>query len=558
MVKINQVSKSYSGKEILNKVTLEINDNNKIAIIGNNGTGKSTLLKILAGKEMPDEGTIENPEGKRVVYLPQEIHIKKSDISIEEYIKEELGILQIEKRMKELEDDLTQEDKINEFCELQQQYIDLNGYDMDYQLEEILNGLGISKEYKQKTIKQLSGGQKSKVSLAIALLKNPDLLLLDEPTNNLDLKAIKWLEKYIKSLNIPVIIVSHDRKFLDNTTNKTVELDYFTKELKEYPGTYSQYQKFKQKEEERQQKEYEEQVETIKGLKSSLREKKQWAQKGSKQGVKDNDKYTRGYERDRSSSLASKAKDIEKKIEQMDKVERPKKKEKLRFTIDYNKIKGSSQISTKDMVCGYNEGFKTMPISFECDFGKRIVIIGENGSGKSTFIKTLIGKQEPLEGERKLGTGLKIGYIEQNTQKEDNITIEEYMLKHCQESDKTKIFTTLNKFNFDYSEKNKRYQELSPGERTRLILATFSINEINTLILDEPTNHLDIEALEAIEEVLQEFKGTVIAVTHDRYFIEKIKPNEILELKNNKFREIEVKGITQKYQQKKKTEHEER
>lgn len=273
MVKINQVSKSYSGKEILNKVTLEINDNNKIAIIGNNGTGKSTLLKILAGKEMPDEGTIENPEGKRVVYLPQEIHIKKSDISIEEYIKEELGILQIEKRMKELEDDLNQEDKINEFCELQQQYIDLNGYDIDYQLEEILNGLGVSKEYKQKTIKQLSGGQKSKVSLTIALLKNPDLLLLDEPTNNLDLKAIKWLEKYIKSLNIPVIIVSHDRKFLDNTTNKTVELDYFTKELKEYPGTYSQYQEFKQKEEERQQKEYEEQVETIKELKSSLREK---------------------------------------------------------------------------------------------------------------------------------------------------------------------------------------------------------------------------------------------------------------------------------------------
>ena len=171
MVKINQVSKSYSGKEILNKVTLEINDNNKIAIIGNNGTGKSTLLKILAGKEMPDEGTIENPEEKRVLYLPQEIHIKKSDISIEEYIKEELGILQIEKRMKELEDDLNQEDKIDEFCELQQQYIDLNGYDIDYQLEEILNGLGISKEYKQKTIKQLSGGQKSKVSLAIALLK---------------------------------------------------------------------------------------------------------------------------------------------------------------------------------------------------------------------------------------------------------------------------------------------------------------------------------------------------------------------------------------------------
>lgn len=372
--------------------------------------------------------------------------------------------------------------------------------------------------------------------------------MLDEPTNNLDLKSIKWLEKFIKESNIPCIIVSHDRKFLDNTTNKTAEIDFFERNLREYPGNYTAYKEFKEQQMEKEEKEYEEQREEINELKSSIKEKKEWAQKGRKQSVKDKDKYTRGYERDRSSGLASKAKDIEKKIEQMDKKEKPKRKNPLQFNIDFDKIKGSTNISANHLVCGYKSGMQLEPISLHLDFGERIVIIGDNGAGKTTFIRTLIGEQEPISGEASIGSGIKIGYIAQDSQINEEITIEKYMMEQCDE-ERAKIFTTLNKFNFDYEDRNKQYKDLSPGERTRLKLATFSIKEINTLVLDEPTNHLDIEALEAMEEVLQTFHGTVIAITHDRYFIEKLKPHRILELKNNQFRNIVVENLTQQKEQ---------
>ena len=243
MLRINNISKSYKGKDILNNVNLEINNEDKIAIVGSNGTGKSTLMRIIAGNEKADSGYIENIGNQIIGYLPQEILIEDNEKNIEEYIKDYIGISYIEERMKILQEDLDNEENLNEFCDLQQQYIDLDGYDFDYKLDTVLNGLSLDGINKMKKIKELSGGQKSKVILAAVLLKNKDLLLLDEPTNNLDLKAIKWLEKYIKSLAIPCIIISHDRKFLDNTTNKTAEIDFFERNIREYPGNYTEYKK---------------------------------------------------------------------------------------------------------------------------------------------------------------------------------------------------------------------------------------------------------------------------------------------------------------------------
>ena len=448
----------------------------------------------------------------------------------------------LEARLHELENEMDDDqNKIDEYCNIQNEYIRLDGYNIPYKLDKVLFGLGLNQEIKSKKIKELSGGQKEKVMLASVLLKGTDLLILDEPTNNLDLKSIEWLEKYLKEIQCPIMIVSHDRKFLDDVVTKIIEIDYFTRNLIEYPGNYSEYKKFKQQQEEAKLKRYQEQQEKIGDLKKSINQKKEWAQKGNKQEVSDKDKYTRGYLRDRSQTLASNAKKIENQISQMEIMDRPKIKNKLHIEIPNSKKEGNTDIIAKDLVSGYDNGFKTDPINLHIKYGERIVITGDNGSGKSTFLKTLIGEQKQIEGQTYIGNGIKIGYISQDTKEQNNESIEEYVknsLKNQKIEDSSIIYTVLSQFNFDYEERTKKYSILSPGERTRLKLAIFSLEDINTLILDEPTNHLDIEALEAIEEVLKDFNGTVIAISHDRQFIKNIYPNKILEFEKGKIQEL--------------------
>ena len=530
MIKCKNISKSYNGKDILNNISFSINEKEKIGIIGHNGVGKTTLLRIISGKEEPDTGEILREENILIGYFKQEFTINEENYDIESFIKKYIGIDVLEARLHELENEMdNDQNKIDEYCNIQNEYIRLDGYNISYKLDKVLLGLGLNQEIKSKKIKELSGGQKEKVMLSAVLLKGTDLLILDEPTNNLDLKSIEWLEKYLKEIQCPIMIVSHDRKFLDDVVTKIIEIDYFTRNLIEYPGNYSEYKKFKQ------------QQEKIGDLKKSINQKKEWAQKGNKQEVSDKDKLTRGYLRDRSQTLASNAKKIENQISQMEIMDRPKIKNKLHIEIPNSKKEGNTDIIAKDLVSGYDNGFKTEPINLHIKYGERIVITGDNGSGKSTFLKTLIGEQKQIDGQISIGNGIKIGYISQDTKEENNESIEEYVknsLKNQKIDNSSIIYTVLNQFNFDYEERKKKYSILSPGERTRLKLAIFSLEDINTLIFDEPTNHLDIEALEAIEEVLKDFNGTVIAISHDRQFIKNIYPNKILEFTKGKIQEI--------------------
>ncbi len=555
MLRVNNISKSYKGKTILNQIGFTLNSGEKIGLVGCNGVGKSTLMRIISGIEKADEGTIEIDNPEFVGYLRQEFKINEENETIVSFLKKEIGIDDIEADLKTLEETMGEDtEKIEKYCELQEKYYLLDGYNFDYKLDTILNGLGLRKEFKDRRISELSGGQKNKVMLALVLLKGAELILLDEPTNNLDLKSIEWLEEYLSTLDIPCLIVSHDRRFLNKVTTKTIEIDEFERTCKEYPGNYLEYVEFKKKEEEKQLELYSSQQEQIKDLQDSIKQKKDWAAKGRKQGVKDNDKYTRGYERDRSSGLASKAKQIEKQIQQMDKIERPKTRNKLQIKINTSKMKGSTNISFKDLVCGYEKGFQTEPVSLDCHFGQKIIIIGDNGSGKTTFLKTLMKEQKPISGNVDIGSALKIGYIAQDTKENTDLTIDEYIKKSIDYEnlqDKSMIYTVMKQFNFAYEDKDKKYSELSPGERTRIHLAIFSLLDINTLILDEPTNHLDIEALEALEEVLENFEGTVIAISHDREFIEKVCPDRILEMVECKFREIRVENIEKRKTEKK-------
>ncbi|HOZ54418.1 MAG TPA: ABC-F family ATP-binding cassette domain-containing protein [Clostridia bacterium] len=554
MLKVSKVSKFYESKCILKQIEFSLNLGEKIGLVGSNGIGKSTLMRIIAGFEEADDGIVEIDNPEFIGYLRQEFNIIEESETINSFIKKEIGIEELENNLKKLEKNMGDDiDKIEKYCELQEKYSLLDGYNFDYKLDSILNGLGLGNEIKNIKIEELSGGQKNKVMIALVLLKGAELILLDEPTNNLDLKSIKWLENYLVTVNVPFIIVSHDRRFLNKVINKTIEIDEFERTCKEYPGNYSQYLEFKIKEEEKQLELYVNQQIEIKTLQDSIKQKKDWAAKGRKQGVKDNDKYTRGYERDRSSGLASKAKQIEKQIQQIDKIERPKTRNKLQIKINPLKLKGSLNIFLKDLVCGYKNGFQTDSNSFSVNFGEKIVIIGDNGSGKTTFLKTLMKEQEPISGNLAIGNALKIGYIAQDTKEKTDLDIDDYIknaIDYEKLEDKSMIYTIMKQFNFSYEDKNKKYSQLSPGERTRLHLAIFSLLDINTLVLDEPTNHLDIEALEALEEVLENFEGTVIAISHDREFIEKICPDQILEMVNGKFRKIKVENIEKNKQTK--------
>ena len=542
MLRVEDVSKSYNGKDVLNNISFSLDEGEKAGIIGLNGIGKTTLLKIIAGDEKPDSGKIIRDKNSLVGYFKQEFKISEEDRDIISFIKNFIGIDVIEKQMNEAEKAMgTDESKIQEFCDLQEEYMRLDGYNIDYKLDQMLSGLGLDNTIKKKKISELSGGQKEKVMLTAVLLKGTDLLLLDEPTNNLDIKSMNWLEKYLKNNNSPMLIVSHDRKFLDDVVTKVMEIDFYTRNMKEYPGNYSEYKKFKEDEQNAEIRKYNEQQEKIGELRKSITQKKEWAQRGNKQGVSDNDKYTRGYIRDRSQGLASNAKKIESQISQMNKIERPKIKNKLHIDINGEKTKGNKNIDTKDLVSGYEDGFKNDPVTTHIKYGDRLVIIGDNGSGKSTFLRTLIGKQKPISGEQSIGSGVKIGYLAQDTKENTAETIEDYFKKsinYANLEDKSLIYTVLKQFNFDYEERTKKYSMLSPGERTRLKLAIFSMQDINTLVLDEPTNHLDIEALEAIEEVLKDFNGTVIAISHDREFIKNIDPTKVLKFTNGKVEEV--------------------
>ncbi len=529
MIKVRGLSKSYPSKIILHDINFDLNPNDKVGLVGINGVGKSTLLKILAGKETYDEGEIDKKPNINIGYLPQEVKFHDLERTIEEFVYDFVGIKKLADEMAALEKDLEKEANLQRYAEVQEQFLALDGYNFDYKLDYVLNGLGFDAQKRKVKLKEISGGEKSKVLLGGVLLKGADLLLLDEPTNNLDLRSIVWLEEYILSLDVPMILISHDQKLLDKVVNKVFELDYFAHDLTQYTGNYSSYVQQKEKNLLKKMQAYEQQQEEINNIEQSLQQKKQWANMGQRQTMKDKDKYTRGYERDRSSSLASQAKKMEKKLAKMEKVEKPRIKEPPTIEIKESTDKQNANIFANELVCGYGDEFHTEPLSFQCDFGTRLLVLGENGVGKTALIKTIVGELEPIDGDLTVYSSVKMGYLAQESMTDDERTVMDYL------DDETTVakearYNALQKFNFTPEEINKKLTNLSPGERTRLRFVVFMLNEINTLVLDEPTNHLDFEAIEILTGVLEKFQGTVIAVSHDRQFIEDLQPDEVIRM----------------------------
>ena len=528
---VNNLKLNLEGKDIFENVSFTINKNDKIGLVGPNGSGKSSLLKVLANQIENYEGQV-NYNGETIGYLKQEINYLDYNLSIEEYIKRETGYLQLFKKLKELEENLN-DNNMEEYSECLNEFLVIDGYSFEDNMLKILEGLKVHENITSK-IGILSGGEKIKILLTIILLKNNDTLLLDEPTNNLDIQAIEWLENYLKQLKKQMIIVSHDETFLQNVCTKIFELN--KQKLSIYNMPYNSYVAEKKLEYQQKYNEYLKKVKERETLKKQLSKAKEWSQKGStSKAHNDNDKLANNYAKERTNSTNVSM--LSKKLSNLD-VPQFTAEQPINFFFDFGDTKGNKDIHLENLVCGY-DNFKTPIINLDIEFGTKLLINGSNGSGKTTLIKTILNEIQPLSGNIKIGSSVKIGYISQDTlNRNTSETIYLYLTKDKINIDNTYLFTLLNKFNISFTEKDKLYSSLSPGERTRVNLVKLALDKINVLILDEVTNHLDKEALDLIYELLNNYSGTIISISHNRKYNEILNPNCTLDIETGLVRKI--------------------
>ena len=514
-MQVNNLKIGFNNNEILKNISFHLVQGEKVGLVGPNGSGKSTLLKVLANELQLDSGKVKL-ENETIAYLKQEISHEFDDYSIIDYIKNQTGIGKLEIRLHELEDNLNENNMI-EYSDVLDNFLSLDGYSFENNLQNIINGLHLNKSLDSK-IYTLSGGEKIKVLLCAMILSNGDVLLLDEPTNNLDIEAINWLENYLRNLKKSIIMVSHDEIFLNNIVNKIFEIS--DGKLNEYNLSYDEYLKQKDLEYQKERLNYLNAMEEQKKIKARLQKAKDWSNKGtSSKAHNDNDKIANNFAKERTRS--SEVSKLSKSLEEID-IPTFQERKKINFFLDLDNEKGNKNIYIDNLICGY-DSFQTLPINLSINFGSKINITGPNGSGKTTFIKTILGLIKPIEGKVIIGNDVKIGYISQDTIIDNkNISVYEFITSDLDEIDSSLVFTLLSNFGFNYNDKDKKYFKLSPGQRTRVNLVKIAFNKINVLVLDEITNHLDKEALDLIYELVKSYPGTIISISHNR------KYNEIL------------------------------
>lgn len=527
----NHISKSYGVETILNDCSFFINDNEKAAIVGNNGAGKSTIMKIIMGELSPDDGNVIIGKDKTIGYLAQYQDLG-SDTTIYEEVKSvkqnlidmEQKLLEYEKEMAKVSGDELSK-LIETYTNLEHRFQLLNGYSYKSEIEGVIKGLGFTEDDFNKSVGNLSGGQKTRVALCKLLLEKPDIIMLDEPTNHLDLNSIKWLETYLLNYNGAVLIIAHDRYFLDKIVSKVIEIENHKAHV--YSGNYSDFAVKKQELRVatmnaylKQQSEIKHQEEVIAKLRSYKQEK-----------------------------FYKRAESREKQLEKMDLIEKPEElKNNMTIKLEPDIVSGNDVLSVENLEKSYNTLlFKN--ISFEIKRGEHVAIIGDNGTGKTTILKIINGLVDADSGMIKLGTNVHIGYYDQE---QHNLTDENTLFEEIANSypnmTNTKIRNTLAAFMFTGEDVFKRVSDLSGGEKGRLFLAKLMLSEANLIILDEPTNHLDMASKEILENAINNYTGTVLYVSHDRYFINQTA-NRILELTNTKL--INYLGNYDYYEEKK-------
>lgn len=512
ILQLKNIAKYFAGKEILQQINIDVKKKERIALVGRNGAGKSTLLKIIVGQLPYDEGEIIKIRDLTVGYLAQE-HDLQSEKSIWEemltvyssLMEEEQLLLEMTEKISELStsDSIVHEKLLNEYSARQEKFAADGGYRYKSDVKGVLHGLGFSDEEFSLPIHSLSGGQKTRLALGKLLLENPDLLVLDEPTNHLDISTLSWLENYLTNYPGSIIVVSHDRYFLDKIVTKIYEISH--RKAIVYHGTYSDYLRQKAERLESEQKRYEKQQEEIKRAEQFIE---------------------RNIAR---ASTSKRAQSKRKQLEKMEKIERPLTDTKTaHFTFDIAITSGREVLQTENYSFQFSETDEPLfkNVTFSIDRGERIALIGENGVGKTTLLKNILHDRENFI----LGTNVQIGYYsqEQETLTETNTILEE-VWNAFPDKTELEIRTVLGNFLFSGDDALKPIHLLSGGEKARVALAKLMLQEANFLILDEPTNHLDLVSKEVLEEALLFYPGTILFVSHDRYFINKIA-DKIFEL----------------------------
>ena len=504
LLQCSNISKFFGTTAILKDITFKIENNEKIAIVGVNGAGKSTLMRIISNQESFDSGEIYKAKGTTIGYLTQESNLHLTETIYSEMIKVFEPIILMENRMRELESQMSQAQQLDtimkEYDELTHRFSELDGYSYQSRIKGVLKGLGFTENDFNLNIQSLSGGQKTRVSLAKLLLLQPTLLLLDEPTNHLDTKAIMWLETYLKNYNHAVVIISHDRYFIDQVCTSILEVEHGKSKL--FRGNYSFYVRTRTKDKEVEMKHYENQQRIIKKQEESIQ-------------------LLRSYNREKSIKRAmSKEKQLE-KMEKMDKPESDPETIRLRFHPQIQS--GYNVLQLENLSYRYDQEWLFQNLSLDVKRGERIALIGPNGIGKTTLFKLILQQLSPSDGKITFGTHVETAYYDQeHTSLHPLKSIFNEIQDEYPKMNNTQVRNILASFQFKNDDVFKEIQMLSGGEKGRVVLAKLILTNANLLILDEPTNHLDIASKEILEEALLEFEGTVLFISHDRYFINKI------------------------------------
>lgn len=503
----NNLNKSFGIDTVLENISFTVNEGDKVGIIGVNGTGKTTLFKVLSGIYGYDSGDIYLGKGVEIGYLEQNTNFQSDKTIYEEVLEVFSDLMEMEKYIRDLEIKISEEssnphskqlDKLmNEYSHKLELFSELNGYGYKSEVKGILKGLGFSDEDMQTPINILSGGEKTRVLLSKLLLKNPSLLLLDEPTNHLDSDAIEWLEVFLKQYKGTVIIISHDRYFLDQVVNRVFEIH--NKRLKTYNGNYSKFIELSKVEKELEVKKYEDQQKEIKKQEESIERLK-------------------AYGREKHLKRARSKEKMLDKVDVLDKPDVFRKKASIQFNPAVSS--GNDVLEVKDLSMGYGERILFKDINFNIYRGEKVALIGANGIGKSTLFKIIMNEIVPLTGNTKLGTNVHVDYFhqEQKTLNLDNTIIDEIWNDHPN-LNQTTLRNMLGSFLFEDEEVFKKISTLSGGERARVAILKLILSNSNFLLLDEPTNHLDIDSKEVLEEALLNYTGTLFTISHDRYFL---------------------------------------
>src|SRR5437763_3222822 len=510
IVSVIQVSKSYGAERIFDSVSFQINENDSIGLVGPNADGKSTLLNILARREEPDEGSVALTRNTRIGYLPQVVDFQPENTLREEMLTVFADVHSWENELNELalalaspaahEDIALHEKLLQRYADLQSRFEHAGGYTYENRVDQVLDGLGFTREQQQSPVFQLSGGQQTRAALGKLLLQEPDLLLLDEPTNHLDLKALEWLETYLINWKGAMVVVAHDRYFLDKVVSRTIEMAFAR--IEEYPGNYTKYLRLREERMERRLREYEAQQAHIAHTEEFIR-------------------------RYKAGQRSREARGRQKLLDRLERVKRPQDFPEMHFEFSSFVQSGLVVISTQKLAAGFIDEAKVRTelvrvADLELLRGDRVGLLGPNGSGKTTLLRTIIGELPPVSGHVSIGHNVRIGYYSQTHAGlyAGRSIIDEIRQVSALSEEGARTF--LGRFLFSGDDVFKPIGSLSGGERSRGALAKVTLQGSNLLSLDEPTNHLDLQSRQFLEEVLGEFEGTLLFVSHDRYFIDSL------------------------------------